>query len=418
MGQVSVKINVAYKPAAQSKCRYRILDGGAGSGKSHFMAQETLLNMLNDGRHNYLIVRKTGKSIKNSVFRLLSSLITKYGMTQYFEINKSDMSIHCSTGARIITSGLDDVEKLKSVDGINRIWVEEATEITERDFEQLDMRMRGINNIGYQITLTFNPISELHWIKKRFFDIGEPDAMILRTTYKDNKYLDEAYKQKLERMVDRDYQYYRIYTLGEWGSLGNLIFKNWEKADLSELIEVSDGKQTKQVRIRDTFDNFYNGLDFGFAEDPLAFTRLHIDEKRKIIYITDEIYEYEMQNDEAAVEIMKLAKREIVTCDSAEPKSIADLKRNGVNARPAKKGPGSIEHGIKKIQSYKVIIDIGCTNTIKEFSGYKLKEDKDGNIINKPVEINNHIIDAIRYAIESAGTSTGWGWKKEEHDDE
>lgn len=413
MGQIKININAAYKPAIESKARYRILDGGAGSGKSHFMGQETILNMLRDGRFNYLIVRKTGKSLRHSVFKLLTTAISEYNLAPFFEVNKSDMSIRCSTGATIIMSGLDDVEKLKSIVGINRIWIEEATEITEKDFSQLDLRMRGENTIGYQMTMTFNPVSDLHWIKKRFFDVGTPDSFILRTTYKDNKHLDQAYIDRLERLIDEDFQYYRIYTLGEWGSLGNLIFKNWEKADLSELIEVQTKDGLKNVRLRDTFDNFYNGIDFGFADDPFAFIRCHIDKKRKTLYITDEIYEKELHNDEAALQVNAIIGSEVVTCDSAEPKSISDLRRNRTNAKPAKKGPGSIEHGIKTLKGYKIIIDIGCPNAIREIAGYKLKEDKDGNVINKPVEYDNHLIDALRYAIEDASTGGAWGWGTE-----
>ena len=413
MGQITISINAAYKPVTETTKRYRVLDGGAGSGKSHFMGQETLLNMIRDGRFSYLAVRKTSKSIRNSVFKLLSMMISQYGMTNYFEINNSDMSIKCKTGAILITSGLDDVEKLKSIVGVNRIWIEEATEISEGDFEQLDLRMRGINELGYQMTMTFNPISELHWLKKRFFDVGDAEAFVLRTTYKDNKHLDEAYIHKLEDLINKDLQYYRIYTLGEWGSIGNLIFKNWEKADLNALVEISEGKTIKKTRLRDTFDNFYNGIDFGFAEDPFAFIRCHIDKKNKRLYLMDEIYELELQNDEAAALVNAIIGTEAVTCDSAEPKSIADLRRNKTNAKPAKKGPDSIQHGINFLKGYTIIIDTRCENTIKEFAGYKMKEDKDGNIINKPIEIHNHIIDALRYAIEDASRDTTWGWKAE-----
>ena len=342
--------------------------------------------MLSSPDYSYLVVRKTNRSIRHSVYQLIINLISEYNLNKYFTINKNDMSITCTTGSRLITSGLDDVEKLKSISGINRIWVEEASEISEGDFSQLDLRMRGHNPYGHQMTLTFNPISELHWIKRKFFDVGMKDSFILKTTYKDNAFLDQAYIDRLERLVDEDLQFHRIYTLGEWGSLGNLIFTNWEKQDLSQ--------------VQASFDNIHNGLDWGFADDPLAFIRCHYDSTRRTLYIFDELHMKGAHNDESAAEVLNLISREIVICDSAEPKSIADYKRHGVNALPSKKGPGSVEHGVRWLQGQKIIVDEKCINTIKELSSYKWREDKDGNIQPKPVDLNNHFIDALRYALE------------------
>jgi phage terminase large subunit len=307
------------------------------------------------------------------------------------------MSIQCTNGARIITSGLDDVEKLKSVAGINRIWIEEASEISEQDFNQLDLRLRGKNNVGYQMTMTFNPISELHWLKRLFFDLGVADSFVLKTTYLDNSHLDAKYIEALERLKDQDYQYYRIYCLGDWGSLGNLIFTNWEKADLSG----------------NNFDNFFNGGDWGFADDPFAAVRVHHDKMRKTIYITDEIYQTALHNDESSELVKAMIGSEMITMDSAEPKSIADYKRLGVKAKAAKKGQGSVEHGIKWLQGCKIVVDERCINTIKELTSYKWREDKNGNVIAKPVDMNNHIIDALRYALEPEMENKGnWGWTR------
>ncbi len=353
--------------------------------------------MLSNGDYRYLVVRNTGKSIRRTAFQLLIDLIREYDLSKQFRVNSTEMIIQCSTGATLVTSGLDDVEKLKSIAGINRIWIEEASEISESDLNQLDLRMRGKNELGYQMTLTFNPISELHWIKKTFFDVGKDDSFILKTTYKDNKHLDDQYIKRLESLAQEDYQYYRIYTLGEWGTLGNVIFTNWEKTDLSQY----------------KFDNYFNGIDFGFADDPFAFIRVHYDKARKPLFVVDEIYQVELHNDEAAEILRKKISNEIVTCDSAEPKSIADLKRNGINARGAKKGKDSILHGVKWLQGKKIIVDEKCVNFIKELSGYKWREDKDGNVIPKPIDMNNHLIDALRYAMEMEmiDTNVQWGWK-------
>ena len=385
-----LKLNGVYKQAKRSKERYRILYGGAGSGKSHYVGQETLLNMLSSGEYSYLIVRKTGKSIRNSVFRLLAEMISEYDLAGYFSINKTEMTITCVTGSSLITSGLDDVEKLKSVANINRIWIEEASEITEQDFNQLDLRMRGQSKVGYQMTLTFNPISELHWLKKSFFDVGRNGAFVLKTTFKDNNFLDDRYIQTLKDLEKQDYQYYRIYALGEWGSIGNVIFSNWRKEDLSE--------------IKQSFDNFHNGLDFGFADDPTAFVRVHLDNKRKRVYVVDEFAKTGLHIDQIANELNQRIANELVTCDSSEPRSIADLKRHGIKASGAKKGPGSIEHGIRWLQGYEIIVDETCTNIIKELSTYRWKEDKNGNVIPRPEDKNNHLLDALRYALEGEMT--------------
>lgn len=387
-----IKLNRVFKPAYESKSRYRVLYGGAGSGKSHYVAQETVLNMLSSDKFRYLAVRKTARSIRNSVFKLITDIIAEYNLGDYFVVNKTEMAINCVTGSSLITSGLDDVEKLKSIANINRIWIEEASEVSETDFNQLDLRLRGQSEVGYQMTITFNPISELHWLKKSFFDLGRPDSYILKTTYLDNEFLDEQYIRTLNELKNQDYNYYRVYALGEWGSIGNVIFSNWEKRDLTQDIKI--------------FDNIYHGLDFGFAEDPTAYIKVHLDKKRKKLYIIDEFYKQGQFIDEIAESLHSKVGSDFITCDSSEPRSIADLKRNGIKAKGAKKGPGSIEHGIKFLQSYKIIIDEKCINAIKEISSYRWREDKDGNPMPKPVDVDNHLIDALRYALESEMIST------------
>lgn len=390
---VSIKLNKVYRPARVSGARHRILYGGAGSGKSHYVAQETILNMLSNSHYHYLIVRKTGKSIRYSVFKLLCSLIAEYNLSSKFSINKSEMSITCSTGSSLITSGLDDVEKLKSVAGINRIWIEEASEISKKDYDQLDLRLRGQTKVSFQMTSTFNPISDTHWLKKVFFDVGKPNSFILKTTYLDNDFIDEEYKKTLDGLKEEDLQYYRIYALGEWGSIGNLVYSNWEKKDFSDMIP--------------TFDKIYNGLDWGFSQDPYAYVKLHHDPKRKEIYIYDEFYIKDVFVDDIAEMLRtKMTAREVVVCDSSEPRSIRDLKRLGIKAEAAVKGPGSVEHGIKWIKSHKIYVMPTCINTIKELSTYKWKEGRDGSILNIPVDANNHILDALRYALESSVSSS------------
>ena len=400
--KINIKLNDSFKGAFKSSKRHLVLYGGAGSGKSKFVAQKVVLDMLSDGRYKWLCVRKTGKSLKNSVFEEIRKVISENELSKLFKLNKTNMTIRCVNGARIITSGLDDSEKLKSIEGINRIWIEEANEVTEQDYLQLDLRMRGkqnsIGKAGFQMVLTFNPISELHWLKKKFIDVGIENSYILKTTYKDNPFLDRNYIKTLLELKDQDYQYYKIYCLGEWGSLGNLVFSNWEKQDLSDRM--------------DSFDNIYNAIDWGFSSDPTAYVRVHLNKDRKELYILDELYLRERHIDDIAEELKQIGiNREIITCDSAEPRSIADLVRKGFNAVGADKGKGSLSHGIKWLQGYKIIVHESCTNMMNELSTYKWREDSDGNKLPKPLDKNNHLIDALRYALEAEMEKQGqWGW--------
>ena len=207
---------------------------------------------------------------------------------------------------------------------------------------------------------------------------------ILKTTYKDNKFLTQDDIEALESEEDK--YYYEVYTLGNWGILGAVIFKNWHTEDISELIP--------------TFDKCKNGLDFGFAHDPAALAVTHYDKKKKTIYIFDEIYETELTNDVLASAVKKKIHSEYVVCDSSEPKSIKELKRHGLNSIGAKKGRDSVNHGIQWLQQQKVIIHTKCINSINEFQQYKWKEDKNGNVLKVPVDKDNHLIDALRYAYE------------------
>ena len=382
-------INKKFYPLLKDGNRFLVFKGGAGSGKSVFCTQKIIFRILVEQDHKILVIRKVGRTLRDSVFALFKDTITQFNLEKNVDyiVNKSDMTIRFPYfNSEIIFKGLDDSEKIKSIAGITSVFVEEANEISETDLNQLNLRIRGKTKSYKQIMLAFNPISDLHWIKKRFFDIGEESATISQSTYRDNKFLDEQYKAEIEKLKDVDYQYYRIYALNEWGSLGNVIYTNWEKQDLSD--------------IKDTFDNLYNAIDFGFADDPTAFIRVHLDKKKKIIYIVDEMYQRGMFIDDIAKEIKGIVGTEIVTCDSSEPRSIADLKRNGIRAIGAKKGAGSIEHGIKWLQGHKIVVDHRCTDIIKELSSYKWKEDKDGNVIPKPVDKDNHGLDALRYALE------------------
>jgi hypothetical protein len=214
-----VRINKTYHPLYHSKKRYNVVKGGAGSGKSYGVTQIEILKSI-ERKEKVLWLRKVHNTLRNSIFSLIQQILIDEGFRKgvdYF-INKTEMSFDFANGSRFILSGVDDVEKLKSIAGITRIVIEEATEISEEEFNQIDLRLRGINLFNPQITLMFNPISINHWLCKRFDTQFNPlTTFLISSTYRDNAFLDEQYKETLENLINIDPNLYRIYVLGEWG---------------------------------------------------------------------------------------------------------------------------------------------------------------------------------------------------------
>ena len=220
--------NQNFLPYLDNDSRYLIFYGGAGSGKSYFIGERFIYKMLKYPKFNLLVVRNTGKSNRDSTFALFKQIIIKWKLYNYFKINESDLRIKCLlNNHEIVFAGLDDVEKLKSITFTNGeltdIWTEEASEIQENDFKQLDVRLRG-KGTKKQITISFNPIDVNHWLKRRFFDVKQDNTTIFHSTYKDNDFLDEDYKKLLESYKDTDEYYYNVYCLGMWGVLGKTVF--------------------------------------------------------------------------------------------------------------------------------------------------------------------------------------------------
>lgn len=370
--------NDVYVPYLGNRSRYEIFYGGAGSGKSVFVAQRMLVRAMKERGHKTLVVRKVAKTNRHSTFALITGIMRQWNIEQLFKVNKSDMEITCLNGNQIIFTGLDDVEKLKSIANITDIWVEEASEISHDDFKQLDLRLRGKTPYPLQITLTFNPISALLWHKAYFFDNPKDNTVILKTTYLDNKFLDDEYKQVINNLQHEDKTYYNIYGLGEWGVLGNLIYSNWEV--------VSD--------VPASFDEIIWGLDFGF-NNPSALLKIGI--KDGNLYLLEEMYKTGLTNQDLIKELRKrIATFESIYADSAEPARIEEIKRAGFRVYPAQK---DVTDGLDFVKRQRLFIHKDCANVIKEIQGYKYKEDKDGNVIDEPVKFADHLMDAMRYAI-------------------
>lgn len=390
-----IYVNDVYIPFLKEERMTQIYYGGSSSGKSFFLAQRVVMDNLNGV--NWLLTRNIGKTIRNSLFNEIKKAISAYGVSHLYSINKSDMVItYKDNGKQILFAGLDDVEKLKSITPANgvleRIWIEEATEVKREAYLQLKKRLRGYSPFKKSITLSFNPILKTHWIYQDFFKnwqdnktvYKDNELSILKTTYKDNKFLTPDDIYSLENESD---EYFRnVYTYGNWGVLGHVIFKNWHVEDLSNLIP--------------QFDHIYNGIDFGYSSDPNALIKIHLDKKHKKLYVFDEWYQAGMGDDELVRVCKEFFGNGIVTCDSAEPKTIDYLSLNGINAISAVKGADSINRGIRYLQGYEIIIHESCQNFKNEIEQYHWKEDKYGNAMAKPVDANNHLLDALRYAIE------------------
>jgi phage terminase large subunit len=333
------------------------------------------------------------------VYQQIERVIREAGLLDYFTMNKSDALITCKNGYQILFAGLDDVEKIKSlvpaVGVITDIWIEEATETERGDVKDLYKRQRGGDEgTAKRMTLSFNPILQSHWIYQEFFtglawadeqkEYHSEDLSILKTTYKDNHYLTKQDIKDLEN--EKDKYRYNVYTLGNWGILGHVIFTNWRVEDLSEM--------------RNQFTNHRYGLDFGFSVDPSALWVAHYDAAQKRISVYDEVYQRGLTNDLLAVEVKNKIGGEYIVCDSAEPKSIAELRQYGVNAYPSAKGKDSVLHGYQWLQQQEIIIDKNCVNTKMEISTAHWMEDAGGNAILKPNGTNDHLIAAARYAHE------------------
>ncbi|MCK9570900.1 PBSX family phage terminase large subunit [Candidatus Pacearchaeota archaeon] len=224
--QLPELVNDIYYPFLFNSSRYLVFYGSAGSGKSVFITQKLLYRMLSEQGHNhkFLVVRKVGKTIRESVFAEIKNTINAWGLAKLFKINKTDMTITAMNGNVMMFAGLDDVEKLKSISGVTGIWIEEASEVDQADLQQLDLRLRGKTHWYKQIIISFNPVSILHWLKTVFFDQPPKNCRTLKTTYKDNRFLDQEYINVLLALKDKDPYYYMVYALGEWGVIGKTIF--------------------------------------------------------------------------------------------------------------------------------------------------------------------------------------------------
>lgn len=380
------------------KGRYRVVKGGRGSKKSTTTALWIIYNMMKYPLANTLIIRRVFNTHKDSTYTQLKWASNVLKVSHLWKFSKSPLeATYIPTGQKILFRGLDDPMSITSITvehgHLCWCWFEEAFQImNEDDFNKVDMSIRGELPKGYfkQITLSFNPWSEKHWLKKRFFDVKDEDVLAITTNYTCNEFLGEDDKKLFEKMKINNPRRYNIEGLGNWGIAEGLVYSNFEELDFN----VENIK--KRPNVKSAF-----GLDFGYTNDPTAFIASLIDLDNMEIFIFDEHYQKAMSNKDIANMIKyKGYSKERIVGDSSEPKSIDDIKRQGIyRLKGARKGKDSILNGIQYIQDFKIYVHPKCENTLIELSNY-VWDTKEGNVINKPIDDYNHLMDALRYSLE------------------
>lgn len=395
-------VGKGYSEFWHCKKRYRVVKGGKASKKSSTAALWFIYNLMKYPAANLLVVRQVANTHPDSTFAQLKWAIHRLGVDNYWEAVRSPLEIRYKpTGQKILFRGFDDPLKLASAT-VERgylcwVWVEEAFELaSEADFDKLDLsapRGRVPPPLFKQTTLTFNPWSEKHWLKKRFFDTPREDTLAITTNYLCNEFLDAVDLERYRRMREENPRQYAVAGLGEWGIAEGLVYDNWEVADfkVQEMLRGEESWKYKAVF----------GLDYGYTNDPTAFIALLVNKADKIIYVFDEIYQRGMVNSEIAAAIAaKGYAKERIRADSAEPKSNEELRRYGIaRVFPAEKGRDSILNGISLVREYKIRVLPACRHTIAELSGYHWEQDKAGDGKNRPCDTDNHLMDALRYAM-------------------
>ncbi len=367
LSKVFEKIAKNYK-----KYRYIINQGGTSSTKTFSTLQFLVLLAI---KYNFEIdiVGLTQGHLKSGVLLDMPKVMAQFGLDFYNLFSKTNKSLEFPTS----TINFISVDTIGKAHGGRRdiLYLNEANHLNYKIAEQLIIRTRE------KVFIDFNPTNRF-WVHTKILENEPKKAILIKSTYKDNPFLEKEIIRALESRM-KDENFWRVYGLGEVGILEGRVFDNIEVKEFD----------------KNSFERYYNGLDWGFSTDPFAFIRCAIE--NEYLYITDEIYATNMLNKVSIPLVGAIVQNEYVICDSAEPKSIAEYRSEGIRALPAKKGRGSIESGIKFLQGFsKIYIHPTCKNAIREFSDYCFKKGIDGEIIPIPEDNNNHLIDALRYATE------------------
>lgn len=368
-----------YYPYLDNKCRFLLLYGGNGSGKSWFAAYKVIYRLLTEKNIVYCIVRDTYESLKDSCYALLKKLVIILGLESIFEFTISPLKIKCSNGSSVIFKGCDKIEKIKSIQA-DSYWLEETDQIGFFDFDEINTRLRSQNYYN-QIIMTFNPVSRFSWIKKWFFDKEQSNTTIVKTTYKDNPLLPASNVQQILEKINISENAWRVSGLGEWGyNEEGLVFTHI--------------KFGKPERVKRTF----YGIDFGYTA-PTALIRIDVDFDENY-YMHEEIYRTGLVTSEiiSLMNDLKISKSYYVWADCAEPDRVKEIKRAGYNIRPIKKGAGSVMNGINIMKNTKLYTHSGNINLNNELENYSYIN-KDGQFLDEVERINDHGIDSVRGAL-------------------
>ena len=384
---MEIKVHAHFEPLLHATERYLVMCGGRGSGKSEFAARKILYRCLKEGHHRFLIMRKVRKSLEGSVIRVLRTLLAEQGIVhEYHRTDRVIRFVGPMGTNELWFEGIDDPEKIKSIKGITSIWLEETTEFTKDDFLTIDLSLREPGPGYHQIMLTFNPQeAQARWLKEMFFGaVPYANARVHRSTIEHNpvREIRENYIHTLDALRYQDEAMWKIARLGEWAALSGQIYA-WDVVPLPDM----------------SFDEVWCGGDFGYSVDPAAVVRIY--RKADEIWLEELVYRTGLTNPMLADEMRRagVGPNEAIYFDSAEPKSIEELRREGFNVRPAEKGPDSVRAGIDFLKSKKVHIVEGSTNLYDEVGGYCWRKDKGGNPLPEPVKFRDHLMDAARYGI-------------------
>ena len=390
--------NEAYLPylytEPEGKHRTMVFYGGAGSGKSKFVVQNTVLKGLNSKR-KFLVTRKVDNTIRDSIFQEYKTCLQEFGILQLCDVKASYMTIKMPNGTEYIFKGMEDPERIKSISGITDIVMEEASEFTADDYSQLQLRLRDAKSGNNQVFIMYNPTTKSAWTYKTFHDPATPrpaNSKVICTTFKDNRFLPPSYIAQLEDMKNTNPVYYEIYALGKFASLGKRIYTNWAVQSLNLVELVKAGWEPRF------------GIDFGFTNDPTVILSALVNSTAKLIYVFDEFVKKGMIGEEIYRE---LARRKItlnkIYADSSNLSTIEELRRLGARRiKPVKKGADSIVHGITYLQGFKIIVDPRCPRTREELENYEWKPVKGlaDTYENKPMQNGfDHCMDALRYSV-------------------
>ena len=397
-----------YDDFFKTKRRYRIVKGSRASKKSKSTALDIVRKIITHPLCNWLVVRRYACTLKDSCYADIVWAIEKLNKSEDFKCKLSPLEItYTPTGQKILFRGLDDGMKITSLSVpkgvLCFVWIEEAFEITnEEDFNKLDLSIRGTvpDDLFKQITLTFNPWSEETWIKSRFFDKPNDNIFTKTTTWRCNEWIDNNDKKIFLDMEKNNPRRAKVESFGQWGISEGLIFENFKVQSFNP----------EEIKLYSNITSSFS-LDFGFT-DPNAFICALIDFENYKIYVFDEWYKSNVTNKDIAEQITKMGySKEIIVCDSAEPKSIQELRSRGIKAIPAKKSADSVNFGIQFMQNFEFIIHPKCTNFFTEIKNYAWIKDKNGKNTSVPCHTFSHGMDSLRYGILNAKKEKNFSFK-------